>query len=632
MVCRFIIWFFLTNSLLFWLFGFQYINNIFSSPTLFSNYTSNYSGVIGRIFVVFFWINNYLSFMLFLAFVPAIFLLILSCFLSKKQLFWMLCVLFSTANLVLLIVDTRVYLMFKFHLNLTIFSMFFHGDWRNFFDFSTLELVFFALLVFAILGLEIFIAFLVWNKVILKERLKVEKTIFVLWLGSCLFTYFTLMLSVSSLSNLFTQQTSNIPLFYQVFVHLIPNKNANELLKRLSETNYSQRLFSNDKMQYPLHPMQCAKPDKPLNLILIMVDSLRYDSLEYMPKVRRFAEQSWQFKNHLSGGNATQPGVFSIFYSIPGSYWTAALKQNVPPVLTNLLIQFNYSIQIFWSNTLYNPPFNKTVFSGLKNLEIDGSKQKDVGARDRDITKKATEFLRTNKDERQFFLYLFYDAPHGFCAKQKYSGPYQPTMKNCSRLSFMNNFNAEHLYNRYLNAVDFDDNEIGKVLKVIEQQGYLENSIVIFTSDHGQEFDDNKQDFWGHGGNFTRAQIQVPLLIHWPGQPPREINYLTTSYDLLPTLAKRLFACANPNGDYSIGQDLFDKTGPQSFIISGSYMNMGIVEADRLTTLQTSGNFDITTIHADPLPLATPRMGVLKQALDLMRKYYAKRAGERIRQ
>ncbi|PJE13524.1 sulfatase-like hydrolase/transferase [Legionella sp.] len=625
-IFRFIVWFFLANTLLFWLLGSEYLKAILLSKTLFINTVANFTSIGGRTFVIFFAIINYLSYMMLLAFIPATVLILIAYCLPNRWLIWALSILLSTVSIVFLIADTRIYLMFKFHLNFLILSLAFHTQWNEVFDFSARELTYCALLIAAVCLIEICLAWLVWKKIVLAERLKVGHSIAYIWLGGFLFSYFTLVLSIAKYNNLFSQQIPNLPLYNQIVSYLIPDKNAKQILNRYSESNFAQPIFSNDKLNYPLHTMSCDKQIHPYNIILIMVDSLRFDSLqkEYMPNVAQFAKKTWHFQNHMSGGNSTQPGLFSIFYSIPSSYWTAALKQQVPAILTDLLIKYGYSTHVFWSSVLYNPPFDKTIFTGFNDLDINGSHKDNVGDKDRDITQKAIDFLNTKNHKKPFFLYLFYDAPHGFCRQQKFPAPYQPIEEECSRINLTNEINPLPFYNRYLNAVNFDDQEIAKVLNRIEQQGYLDNSIVIFTADHGQEFNDNKQNYWGHAGNFTQAQIHVPLFIHWPGQSPRSIEYLTTSYDIVPTLVKHLFNCNNPTHDYSIGQDLLIEKGRLPFFISGSYINMGVVEQDRLTTLQVSGDITITNPRAEPTINAEPRVERIKNALTIMRQYYAK--------
>ncbi len=625
-IFRFIIWFFLANTVLFWVFGFQFLKSIFLAKTLFSNAVANYSGVAGKILIIVFALINYLSHMMLLAFIPASLIVLMAYLWPNKWVIWCLSVLFATLSVVLLIADTRVYLMFRFHLNSTILSLILHSQWNEVFGFSQQELIYCATIIVLVCLLEICLAWLVWQKIVLAERLKVGKTIALIWSGCFLFSYFTILLSMISYNNLFTQQTPNLPLYNQIITYLIPHGNAKQILNRFSESNFAQPFFSNDKLHYPLHPMRCMKPAHPYNIILIMVDSLRFDMVqqEYMPNVTRFAKLSWQFRNHLSGGNSTQPGLFSIFYSIPSNYWTAALNQKIPAIVTEFLVKYGYSTQILWSSVLNNPPFEKTIFNGLTNLALEGSAKDNIGDKDRDITQKALDFLVAKNHKTPFFLYLFYDAPHGFCREQNFAAPYQPIVDPCSRIDLNNEADQLPFYNRYLNAVKFDDGEIAKVLYAIEQQGYLDNSIVIFTSDHGQEFNENNQNYWGHASNFTRMQIQVPLFIHWPGQPPRTIEYLTTSYDIAPTLLRRLFACANPDSDYSIGHDLLVAEGRSPFIITGSYINMGIVERDRLTTLQVSGDITITDPHAEPVPNAEPRQDLMKEVLTILRKYYVR--------
>lgn len=619
-ILRFIDWFFLSNAFLFWILGSPFLKNIFSSATLFKNAISDFSGPLGKVFIVFFWLVSYLSFMTLLAFIPALLLRLVAWFIPARRSLWFLSVLLATLSLAFLSLDSRIYMMFKFHVNWIIVKLIFQAEFVDFFDFSKYELVLFSSLLGLLCLLEGCLAYLLWKKIILKERLAFEKTMIACWLGGCVSTYFFLLISMALDCNLLTQQTINLPFFNQLIAYLMPHKDAKDILRRFSEISYSQQIFSNDKMNYPLHPMRCTKPERPLNLIFIMVDSLRFDSLSYMPNVAQFAEKSWTFKNHLSGGNATQPGLFSIFYSLPGNYWTAALKQKVPAVLTALLIRYDYSIRIFWASVI--SPYNRTIYLGLSKIALKRSSAEGIGSRDRDITNRAIKFLVNKNHKRPFFLHLFYNAAHGFCRQQDYPAPYQPVIE-CSPILLGRNFNPQFFYNRYLNAIHFLDGEVARVLSTIEQQGYLENTVVVFTSDHGQEFDDNKQNYWGHTGNFTRAQTQVPLVIHWPGESPRTIDYLTSSYDLAPTLLKRLYGCQNPSRDYSIGQDLLEKTRHYHFILAGSYANMGIIEPDRITTFRTSGGIDVTSINAEPRPLEKPRIDVARQALSLMRRYYA---------
>ncbi len=629
LVFRFIGWFFLVNALVCWVLGFGYLKSILSSGALFENSLAVYTTWLGKCLIVFFALVNYFSYMMLLAFIPAVFVGLFACFAPSRRFIGVLSVLIAALGAIFLIADSRVYALFRFHLNTTLLAFVYSPQWRKVFDFSTSELVLMMGSMVLVLIMEGCIAWVVWKKIILTERFKVGKTISVFWSGGLLFSYFTLSLSIAQSINLFSQQTPHLPLYSQLLAYVLPGENARDLVMRYSEQNYAQPLFPNFPLRYPLHPLSCKLPDKPYHLIIITIDSLRADSLQskYMPNVANFGQSASQFQKHMSGGNATQPGLFSLFYSLPSSYWTAALEHKKPPVLIDLLVKYGYETQIFWSTAMSNPPFDKTIFQGIAMLPLNGAPGNDMGSWDRYITKKAIQFLSEKKHEKPFFLHLFYNAPHGFCSYQSFSTPFQPALRHCVRLGMSNDDDPLPYYNRYLNAVNFIDGEVGKVLGVIQKLGYLDNSIVILTSDHGQEFNDNHQNYWGHSGNFTTAQVQVPLIIHWPGDKPRKVSYLTTSYDVVPTLLRRLFSCTNPIGDYSIGQDLLAHTGRPPFVVVGSYVNMGLIEPDRITTLEVSGRVSITDKKATPLPNAKPRMESIHEALVLMRKYFY-RTGE----
>ncbi|HAU1151388.1 TPA: DUF3413 domain-containing protein [Legionella pneumophila] len=626
LIFRFVGWFFLINAFIFWLVGLGYLRSILFNASLFKNYIADYSSLSGKILILIFSFLNYLTYMMFLAFIPAIPIMIMTFFLPYKRIIWIISVIAATTSLIFLLVDSQVFSIFKFHLNKTILSFVFNSEWSVIFTFSRYELILSFFMIVFILALESVIARLVWKKIVLKDCLKIGKTISLFWLGGALISYFTLLLSIAQNNNLFAQQTPNLPLYNQLIAFTIPDKNADDILRRYSEHYFTQPLFPNYPLHYPLHPLQCKIPEKPYNIILIMVDSLRFDSLKgkYMPSTSQFAKKSWQFLQHMSAGNATHPGLFSLFYSISSNYSTAVLKQQKSPVLIDLLLQYGYQTKIIWSGSMAPLPLDQTIYKKIANLNVNGAPIDDTGDKDRYSTTEAIQFLTDPKANNPFFLHIFYNAPHDYCRYQSFPQLYKPAIEECVRIGMTNHIDPVPYHNRYLNAVTFIDHEISKVLEVIEKKGYLKNSIIIITSDHGQEFNDNRQNYWGHTSNFTPIQLHVPLIIHWPEEVARRFDYLTSSYDIVPTLLQLVFACKNPISDYSIGYNLLVEGNRAPFLLVGSYINMGIFEADRATALETSGRITITGLKAEPLDGAAPRMDIVTRALDLMRRYYGK--------
>lgn len=620
----FIGWFFFANTGLVWLLGFGYLKAILWSGSLFQNSVADYTSFFGRAFVLAFTVVNYLSFMMCLTFLPALVVWLVNRLFPSRRLITGLSILFSSIGLVFILVDVKIYDLYKFHFNSSLLSLMLDGYWRDVFDFSTRELVVIITKISVIVCLESLIAYVLWQKYGRLQSIRKGGFIASLAFGSSLFSYLTLMLSMTQSNNLFSQQLPSLPFYNQLMVYLLPEKNAERVLAQYTEHHYAQPFFSNAPLNYPQHPMQCNNVAPPYNIILIMVDSLRADSIQknYMPHVTEFSRQSWAFLKHLSGGNATQPGLFSLFYSIPSTYWTAALQQKKPPILFNLLRDYHYQFKLWWSAEMMNPPFHKTIFLGLHGFNPEGAGQGDIAENDRFITQKAIHFLTTRQGDRPFFMNLFYDAPHGYCREQRFPLIFKPASSHCSRITMDNNTNPLPYYHRYLNAVRFVDTEVGMLLRVIEERGYLTNSIVIITSDHGQAFNENHQNDWGHAGYFTNAQVHIPLVIHWPLARPKQVGYQTSSYDVIPTLAQGLFGCKNARSDYSIGQHLLKQSGRLPFVLSGSYVNMGIIEPNRLTTLETSGRVRVTTRESVPLPNTAPSHTVLAEALRWMRVYF----------
>ncbi len=92
--------------------------------------------------------------------------------------------------------------------------------------------------------------------------------------------------------------------------------------------------------------------------------------------------------------------------------------------------------------------------------------------------------------------------------------------------------NQRNLYDSLIAQVD---DEFGKLVKHLQEDGILDNSYLILTSDHGELFE---RGFWGHGDVFMyEGVLRIPLVIRAPGQTKRQDIFSPTSnIDILPTL------------------------------------------------------------------------------------------------
>lgn len=616
---RWIFWFACINLLFFWLFGIRYLSVIL--PLDSSVLTSLRQSIIIT-FLLFSYIGQFALIVTLLS-IP---LLILTFITSSRKLLICLAILTFSISTIFLIIDTYTYQLYRFHMQGVMFDMIFGGEFHSIFDFSKLEYSVFFLLVASIFLIEIIAAVVAWHFIIAKKRfLKMEK-----WFSSaCLLclglSYSTLIFSNTYDINRFLINTSGaIPLYHDIFSHLLARTNARIMIERKGEQNLYQMNQATRPLKYPLIPIQCNAPtQKPLNLIMIVIDTWRYDMLDQQvtPNLFNFARQSWEFTNHWSGGNSTRAGIFSLFYGIPSTYWPSFEKEQRSPVLIHELLNQHYEMGIFSSAELVLPPFDKTIFAEVKNLRL-RTPGNTPYERDQRITQSFKQFLTTvRKQNNPFYAFLFYDAAHGFCASGLDLKYFQPAIQQCKRFELSGFSDPTPYLNRYKNALYFVDQQIGNVLNAVAQEGLLQNTVIIITSDHGQEFNDSNNGYWGHASNFTQFQVKTPLIVYWPNTQPQIFTHKTSHYDISPFLLHHLLGCNTNPSNYCIGTDLLNKTIKNYFIV-GSYIDFAIVTNDRIITIYPSGIFQIDSLSGKSDPEAQLDLTLMHNIfLDLKRFY-----------
>lgn len=363
----------------------------------------------------------------------------------------------------------------------------------------------------------------------------------------------------------------------------------------IDESNMSGHLYSS--LNYPKRPILCKQTEaKQKNVLFLVVDSMRYDMLstKTMPKSDSLSNQSQVFENHYSGGNATRFGMFSLFYGLPGSYWFSILGEQRGSVLFDALVQQDYQIFIHGSAAWTSPEFDRTAFAAIDDLLVSGKslQAENPGDKRHLDTIVTDDFINriTNRDkDRPFFGVLFLDAPHNFSKDSSAPSPFQPALQSVNYLALDNDYDPTEFFNRYKNSIYYSDLLIGQVIDSLKQRQLLNDTIVIVTSDHGQEFNESHQNYWGHNGNFSKFQTKIPLLIRWPGEPAKIISHRTTSEDVVPTLMQRLLGCENPISDYSTGQNLFSETYESKSLLIESWSRRALLTDERVYVFEPNG-------------------------------------------
>lgn len=527
---------------------------------------------------------------------------------------------FSTATLLALLVDTQVYQLYRFHINAGVMNLLLGGAAQETFDFPDSMYLQAAATAFVIILVQSATAWLWWRYVQRNPgNQQTARALTLTLLGAVVIFHSGHIWADATGHARLIEQTDVLPFRYAA--------TAKRSLRSLGVDVRSQLPMQSagrehGDLVYPLRPMQCQQSGAQPNVIVILIDSWRADALsaQVTPNLDRFAHRSARFLDHHSGGNATRIGVFSLFYSIPGTYWHRMLAEREGPVFITELLRRRYDVRAFRSAPLFSPEFDRTVFADVASLRVrsDGD---DAIERDRDLTSDFVSFLASRSGATPFFALLFYDSAHKLAVPPGNSElPFRPSAAEVNYLGLDAATDPRPLHNRYRNSLHYVDSLIGEVLAEVEARGLLKNSIIVITGDHGQEFNDNHRNYWGHGSNFTPFQTRVPLLLYSPTLAPASHSYRTTHFDVVPTVMREYFDCETPFSSYSVGRSLFEP-GERDTLVLSEYLDFAIVTADRIAVVRKQG---MQVLASDYSELANGRLApeAIAAALEQRSRFY----------
>ncbi|MFB9056874.1 sulfatase [Mariniflexile ostreae] len=178
----------------------------------------------------------------------------------------------------------------------------------------------------------------------------------------------------------------------------------------------------------------------------------------------------------------------------------------------------------------------------------------DLVHSDGKTAKKAVELIKKHKNE-PFFLAVGFVRPHvPFVAPKSYFEPYPyqaiklPKAVNgdwedipekginyvTSVNGQMSEIQEQKAVAGYYASVAFMDAQVGKVLEALKDEGLEDNTIVVFTSDHGFHLGEHK--FWMKR-SLHEESVRVPLIIKMPGEKAAVCHSFVELLDLYPTIA-----------------------------------------------------------------------------------------------
>ena len=336
----------------------------------------------------------------------------------------------------------------------------------------------------------------------------------------------------------------------------------------------------------------------PHNLVVIVSDALRRDVLgcyggsARTPHIDRLAREGTLFENAYSTAPCTLPssvamltGNYSRTYSyyirreIPGKNKALPWKQYcfyVPDaewLLAESLVAAGWMARAAIGNSVVERSnilqgFTRFPKKGREWRKRAGDSLKRMGVSLEKVNHRQEflmlEFLWSVSRSQRFFLLHWILDPHAPYASLPQRGedlsgmertlPHPPEfyaslreheMQKLYRAGSLSDAEMNYIRRRYRAEVESVDERVGMILEILESRKLLADTLIVFTSDHGELL--GGHGFIGHGRSFYQELVRVPLIFRGPGvERGRRVFSRVSHLDLTPTLAD---LCHAPVGD-----------------------------------------------------------------------------------
>lgn len=274
-------------------------------------------------------------------------------------------------------------------------------------------------------------------------------------------------------------------------------------------------------------------------LVWISVDTVRADHLSFYgyaratsPALERLARQALVFENAMSTASWTLPSLVSQATStLPSEHGAvereSGRRRDVESIFETLS-RAGFTVLGCTGNPFVSASHG--LAEGFDRLTYDGRKADHLRER---LIQELDEW-----EGGDLALFIHFMDPH-----LTYSPP--PPFMERFRLApeVLAGLSAEKraledARSLYDGELAWTDLQIGLLLEALDARGLLDDAVIAYSADHGDELLDHGG--WNHGHTLYQELVHVPLLVRVPGQVPRRIATPVSTIDLAPTLLEAL--------------------------------------------------------------------------------------------
>jgi len=328
--------------------------------------------------------------------------------------------------------------------------------------------------------------------------------------------------------------------------------------------------------KYAVHSRAVIEsPERP-NVLLFVLDTFRADHLfssgeKLAPNLTSLFSASVVFAQAYSPSSWTLPATRAILSSIypttaeskyqnsplalhtfpevlaESGYHTIGISENIVatgPIFAQGFDRYYALIRFYVSSNFalyrwmpYMP--QKVILTCLRAYDLGHGR----------LTLKILDSLPNSQDSPLFLYVHFNEAHYPYYDDDSFLGGIYPGSRRLAWYSLLEQLHSGNtklevepedladMLSRYRQGIESLDRELGHLFESLRNSGFWDNSLIIITSDHGEEFLEHFK--WGHGQSLYQELIHVPLLIKFPqgsGITPQVVESAVNIIDIAPTV------------------------------------------------------------------------------------------------
>jgi glucan phosphoethanolaminetransferase (alkaline phosphatase superfamily) len=308
--------------------------------------------------------------------------------------------------------------------------------------------------------------------------------------------------------------------------------------------------------------------EKKPNIYLFIIESFRKDYLDETtaPHLNAFNKMHPSPSESFSNANASHMSWFSILHSNYPYYWNhenPSLAQGSIPL--HLLKKMGYKIHLISSAELTYYQNDLRLF-GHDHYLLDSSDNyfdKEAYVRDEKTIHKLMEI---NQEKEGHCYIVFLDSPHSEYSFPEQSVLFQPVTSSINYLGLgLGLSDLTCIQNRYKNSIHYVDSLLGNFFANLKKKNFYDDSIILITGDHGEEFYENNSLF--HASHLNSFQTSVPIYYKLGQEKISHLDYLSCHMNIFPTILHYLTGQENFSS-FLDGKSLLGVEKPTSILIA----------------------------------------------------------------